>query len=152
MINRDAPKKRLSERRPKNLHPSTLIPVVNPKHSISFCPVCGAGLCSVRVCHGPLDRRLPDDDPLSDPPPPAHRDHGLVVCDECEAIWLTPNTESAHQYPDPEDARCPICQLSLWGPSSHWASMAEIESLGWTHAIDRTLDGELPWGSDEVIV
>lgn len=93
-----------------------------------------------------------DDDPMSDSPTTAQHEHGLVVCDECEAIWLNPNIESRHQYSDSEDARCPMCGDPLWGNSSHWASMAEIDELGWAYAIDRTLDGDMHFGTDEVIV
>ncbi len=90
---------------------------------------------------------------MSDPSPHIRLAHGLVVCDECEAIWLIPDMESKHRYPNPEDARCPICEETLWGPCSHWASTSEIERLGWTHAIDRTLDnGPSSLGGGEVIV
>lgn len=87
-----------------------------------------------------------DDDPMSDPPSRQianqlrSNQHGLVVCDECEAIWLSPDTETDHIYPDPENARCPICHDALWGQSSHWASMSEISELGWDHTVDSKLD------------
>ena len=41
--------------------------MMNPFHSIGFCPVCGGGLCGVRLCS--------EDSP-----------HGLISFDECEAI------------------------------------------------------------------
>ena len=130
---------------------------VNPKHSISFCPVCGGGLCGIRVCDGPAQATVShtismiDDDPMCDPPSRhsanqvSSNQHGLVVCDECEAIWLSPDTETDHLYPDPENSRCPICHDALWGQSSHWASMQEIGELGWEHAVDSKLD----YSSDE---
>tara|TARA_R110002049_G_scaffold27321_2_gene94333 strand:- start:602448 stop:602747 length:300 start_codon:yes stop_codon:yes gene_type:complete len=74
--------------------------------------------------------------------------HGLIVCDECEAIWLEPDTSTDHVYPSAEDAACPICALPLWGPQSRWATQADIEVLGWTHAVNPALD----MSSDEEIV
>lgn len=67
--------------------------------------------------------------------------HGLVVCDECEAIWQEPDTATEHVYPDAENARCPICEAALWGPHSRWASRADCRVLGWEAAIDEDLSG-----------
>jgi hypothetical protein len=108
---------------------------VSPKHSIDFCPICGGGLCGVRICgvdsDGANERfaRTGSDAP-----------HGLVVCDECEAIWLDPDVTTAHQYPEVEEARCPICSQPLWGASSRWADTNDLASLGWEFAINPDLD------------
>ncbi|MDG2222524.1 MAG: hypothetical protein P8L85_14190 [Rubripirellula sp.] len=96
---------------------------MNPLHSIGFCPVCGGGLCGVRLCG--------EESP-----------HGLIVCDECEAIWLEPDLSAPHQYPSAQDAKCPICDLPLWGESSRWAGEADLKLLGWEDAIDRQLSQE----------
>jgi hypothetical protein len=64
----------------------------------------------------------------------------MVICDECEAIWLMPDLDSEHQYPDVEDARCPICYEPMWGPASRWADWSDVNALGWEQAIDRRLD------------
>jgi len=103
--------------------PTSLI----PKHSIGYCPICGGGLCGVRICG-------------VDSP------HGLVVCDECDATWLEPDLQTAHQYPDVEDPRCPVCNQALWDGPGHWASWHEIESLGWEPAVDRRLDADTDEG------
>jgi len=94
-----------------------------PKHSIDYCPICGGGLCGIRICG------IRDEVP-----------HGLIVCDECEAIWKTPDVSSRHQYPDAEDARCPTCERPLWGPQSRWANWDDCSELGWLDAIDPQLD------------
>ncbi len=115
---------------------------MSPLHSIDFCPICGGGLCGIRICgvdeEGASDRfaRTGSDAP-----------HGMVVCDECDAIWLEPDLTTAHQYPDVEDARCPICGLSLWGNNSRWATSEDVAALGWEFAVNPDLDA----ASDEEI-
>ncbi len=101
-----------------------------PKHSVATCPICGGGLCGIRICvlegceDGPGQPGI----------------HGLVVCDECDAIWLEPDVSTVHQYPALDNAKCPICNLPLWGEQSHWAEMAEIQRLGWEMGVDTALD------------
>ena len=108
---------------------------MSPIHSIEFCPICGGGLCGVRICGVDAnDSRERFARTGSDAP------HGLVVCDECEAIWLDPDTTTAHQYSSAEDPRCPICSLPLWGANSRWADADDVESLGWQSAINPDLD------------
>ncbi|TWU45402.1 hypothetical protein Q31b_05740 [Novipirellula aureliae] len=107
---------------------------MTPKHSIDYCPICGGGLCGVRICG--LDETTP-------------HPHGLIVCDECEAIWLEPDISSPYQYPDADDSRCPICSQPLWGNQSHWANEKEVEQLGWKGYINPTLD---PIDDDEMPV
>lgn len=106
--------------------------IVSPKHSIDFCPICGGGLCGVLVC----GINSPEANP-----------HGLIVCDECEAIWLQPDLTSDHQYPDPGAAQCPICRDALWGPNSRWADETDLKELGWNTSVNRELDV----GTDEGI-
>ncbi|TWU04876.1 hypothetical protein [Stieleria varia] len=109
-----------------------------PHHSIDFCPVCGGGLCGVRICGVDSPDHLAayseQDSSVRLPP------HGLVICDECEAIWLEPDLQSDHLYADPIDSRCPICSESLWGEQSRWADEKDLKLLGWSDAIDRSLD------------
>lgn len=106
-----------------------------PKHSIANCPICDGGLCGIRVCgldRGGAQRRLArlGYDGI----------HGLVVCDECDAIWLEPDVTTVHQYPSVVDARCPLCDEALWGPQSRWADLHDIQRLGWEGAVDHALD------------
>jgi hypothetical protein len=101
---------------------------VSAIHSIDYCPLCGGGLCGIRIC----GLNSPDD---VDAPPP----HGLVICDECEAIWLEPDVTSDHQYPAAENACCPVCSLPIWSRHSRWAQREDIESLGWSAAVNEDL-------------
>lgn len=87
--------------------------------SIEQCPICQGGLCGIRICGLDTDRP-----------------HGLVVCDECEAIWLQPDVKTEHQYPDSRDSRCPACSAALWGPHSRWADWEDVCRLGWGALID----------------
>ncbi len=124
---------------------------MSPKHSIDFCPICGGGLCGIRICGLESSDKDPaanhaNGKPVSEGDSAghgaAHRDsaHGLIICDECEAIWLEPDVSSDHQYPCPEDAACPICSRPLWGPNSRWADLADIETIGWASAVNHDLD------------
>lgn len=93
------------------------------RFSVDFCPICGGGLAMVRYCggHGTI--------------PP----HGLVCCDECEAIWLEPDVSSPHLYPDPEKAVCPVCHTPIYGPDCRFASPDDLQTLGWAASIDDEL-------------
>ncbi|QDT12061.1 hypothetical protein [Planctomycetes bacterium K23_9] len=107
---------------------------MSPKHSIDFCPICGGGLCGVRICGiQPQSENVAVQNQYDTA-------HGLIVCDECEAIWLEPDVSTDHVYPDCENAACPICNASLWGENSRWANADDIEALGWTAAINHDLD------------
>ena len=92
-----------------------------PQRSIGHCPICETGLVGIRVCEGEAVHHL------------------LALCDECEAMWIEPDTSSQHIYPDCEHARCPTCHADLYA-SSHWAAPTEIGSAVWVAAIDRDLD------------
>ncbi|MEO1618578.1 MAG: hypothetical protein AAFV88_22200 [Planctomycetota bacterium] len=96
-----------------------------PSQSLSLCPICEAGLCGIRIC-------------LGDDPTEANPNRGFVMCDECEAVWLEPDTTSQHVYVDPDTPRCPVCQGGLW-QTSRWASKDEVSELGWCSHVDSSL-------------
>lgn len=75
----------------------------------------------------------------ADAEPEQSSPHGLVICDECEAMWLEPDISTDHLYPDPTDSICPICCGSLW-ESSRWATQEDIAVLGWDQLINHDLD------------
>ena len=76
--------------------------MTTPHHSIDFCPICGGGLCGIRI--------VGDSGDVDQSPP-----HALIICDECEAIWLEPDVSTVHQYPDLENAVSPVGGQPLWG-------------------------------------
>ncbi|WP_068260593.1 hypothetical protein [Rubripirellula obstinata] len=128
-------------------------------HSIDFCPICGGGLCGIRII-GSLPADSNNDDSADSATATASataadaqnsslaQPHGLVICDECEAIWLEPDVSTVHQYPDLEKAASPVNGMPIWGDGSRWASMEDIEWLGWTEAVNPELDAELDADSD----
>ncbi|QDV43164.1 hypothetical protein Enr13x_30180 [Stieleria neptunia] len=103
-------------------------PPSGPLHSIAICPICGGGLCGIRICTG------------DDPTEPL-TDRGFVMCDECEAVWMQPDVQTEHRYVDAQNSACPVCQAGLW-TASRWADRADVQRLGWSDRIDASLDGE----------
>ncbi len=101
-----------------------------PQHSIDYCPICGGGLCGIRI-YG-VNQEQPTDENLTPT--------GLIVCDECEAIWLEPDTSSPHQYPDIDNPVSPISGEPLWGETSRWATLQDVETLGWLEAVNPALN------------
>ncbi|SMP39174.1 hypothetical protein SAMN06265222_101266 [Neorhodopirellula lusitana] len=96
----------------------------NLRHHVSACPICGGGLCGVRAYF---------DSPES-------LSYGLVICDECEAIWLQPDTQGVHVYADAEAPVSPVNGLGLYDPTvSRWANAEDIQKLGWSASIDDSL-------------
>lgn len=101
---------------------SDQLPPSMPLHSIDVCSVCGCGLCGIRICGFDTDHP-----------------HGLVVCDECEAIWTEPDTTGPHQWRDSEYPTCPVCQQALWGTHSRWANREDLQRLGWQYEANPAL-------------
>ncbi len=85
----------------------------NPWIHIGECPVCVNGLCRVRTCSANGQR------------------HFFAMCDECEALWLTPSTQSPRTFADSSEPKCPICQQDLYGEQSHWSVIEELKSTDW---------------------
>jgi len=81
---------------------------------VESCPVCGDGLCRIRICV--TNQRLT----------------GLVLCDECEAMWTNPTMQERIPASSNEsEPMCPSCDQSVWGNQAHWASIGEVCLLGW---------------------
>ncbi len=142
---------------------------MSPKHSIDFCPICGGGLCGIRICGVDDDganSKINSDNTGETPSrffaTGSAEPHGLIVCDECEAIWLMPDVTTPHQYPviqsdqgssasndsdESSSEKCPICHLPLWGRQSRWADSEDVEALGWQFAVNPDLDVNLDEGT-----
>lgn len=84
---------------------------IPPNHWIHIgeCPVCVNGLCRIRACKDSRGQQ-----------------HLYAMCDECEAIWVEPNTASPKIYPNSESPACPICALPLFGSQARWAEPEDI--------------------------
>ena len=88
--------------------------------SVGSCSRCQQGLLGVRIC-------CPDE-------------IGLVVCDECEAIWLDAECTGPPLYPDSPGSLCPRCGQDLWQSASHWATAEEVDRLGWARFVQDAWD------------
>lgn len=78
------------------------------------CPVCESGLCRVRICG------------ITEGHP-----HGLVICDDCEAIWMSPDLSGPHYYSDPVHPVSPVDGDAIWSDQNRWATPDDIGQLGW---------------------
>ena len=110
----------------------------SPWIHIGECPVCVNGLCRVRTCE--------DEQGLQ---------HLYAMCDECEAIWVKPDTSSERVFPRGEDPQCPLCSRPLYGEQAHWSAPEEVAaSSDWSIAaifeMPNALD--LPQVSDLLVV
>lgn len=78
------------------------------------CPVCVDGIVRVRVCEGDCSGK---------------QLYGL--CDECEAIWLEPDTATEKHFPDAVNPLCPTCGESIYGERSRWALPQDVKGTAW---------------------
>ena len=74
------------------------------------CEACGQGAKRLRAC--------------------ASERHFLILCDECDAVWITLEDDKPTYLKQP-DLPCPACDASLVQPPSRWATLDEIRQLGW---------------------
>lgn len=91
-------------------------------YHLGQCEQCGQGLKGVRVC--------------------ASGRHLLILCDECEAVWLTPEDEQPTYLKQP-DLPCPACGASLMQPPARWATIEEIRKVKWEDVLRGEYTGEL---------
>ena len=81
---------------------------------IGECPLCVNGLCRLRYCE--------DDHGAA---------HLFAMCDECEALWIEPNTDSEKSFPAAVHPACPICGQDLYGLQAHWSLPQELTGTVW---------------------
>ena len=77
------------------------------------CPICEAGLRGFRTCP---------------------QGHVVVLCDECEAIWINP-ADTRPQFSAPATAVCPVCGSDLFDSLAHWSDTQEIAAAGWQDSV-----------------
>jgi hypothetical protein len=53
------------------------------------------------------------------------------LCDECDAVWLTPSLEDGPHFLAQPDLPCPPDGSSLRNFPAHWADSKEAERAGW---------------------
>src|SRR3954468_24330151 len=57
----------------------------------------------------------------------------VLMCDECEALWLDPEHRTAADilFPHSGSFEVPGLEVSIGGDRAGWATRAEVESAGW---------------------
>jgi hypothetical protein len=85
-------------------------------YHVGSCPKCHQGLLGFRVCGG-KERHL------------------VILCDECDAVWKSPDTSRRASYPGQPELPCPDCGASLRKKPSRWASLRDIHKAGWDEQI-----------------
>ena len=85
---------------------------------VGVCPVCENGVGGVRLCH----------------------DHAVVVCEECESVWLDPDLTQRPTSPPAPDTPCPVCRHPLYGDETAWATAQQVADLGWSAAVEGEID------------
>ncbi len=86
----------------------------SPWIHIGECPVCVNGLCRVRTCEDQQGQQ-----------------HFYAMCDECEATWLSPSTDTPRSFPDPDNPLCPVCDRVLYNEQAHWSLAEELSGSPW---------------------
>jgi hypothetical protein len=82
---------------------------------VGTCRCCGQGLLGIRIC--------------------CEDQIGLVLCEECDAIWLEPTCAGDPLFPGQPESTCPRCGRPIWHPPAHWASQDEVDRLDWTEYV-----------------
>lgn len=108
----------------------------SPWIHIGECPVCVDGLCRVRSCEDQQGHR-----------------HLYAMCDECEAIWVQPDTSSQRIYPRGEDPLCPVCSRPLFGDQARWAEPEDfVASSDWSIAAIFEMPNALEQQASDLLV
>jgi hypothetical protein len=86
-------------------------------HIEQFCPICEYGSMGFLRCS--------DNETI------------VLLCDECDAIWLSPKKVSANQalFPTSPEFLVPSLQCSIKEPPSRWATQEEVANKGWSSFI-----------------
>ncbi len=79
----------------------------------SSCPICGVGTVGFRCCN--------DGATL------------VLMCDECDSVWLSPETITAElaAYPQPPAFLVPGLAVSVTGTAAGWANKGQIQEADW---------------------
>lgn len=87
---------------------------------VGTCPFCEQGSLGIRICSKAEDV--------------------VILCDECDALWLSADLTKKPAFPEQPDLPCPYCQGNLTDPPAHWASFGEIYQRGWIASVKGETD------------
>ena len=92
-------------------YPRLLMSKKQPMFYVGFCRLCGTGPLGLRRC-GSCGKVV-------------------VLCDECDAIWMSSDLSAKPYLAQGEELPCPECRGSLLRSPSRWATLADIEASSW---------------------
>jgi hypothetical protein len=78
---------------------------------VGICPFCEQGSLGIRICSKEHD--------------------AVILCDECDALWLSVDFTEKPLFPVEPDLPCPCCPGNLTDSPAHWAGFGEIYQSGW---------------------
>ncbi|WP_298869096.1 hypothetical protein [uncultured Gimesia sp.] len=87
---------------------------------IGTCPFCEQGNLGVRIC--------------------SKIEHTVILCDECDALWLSPEITEKPVFLEEPNLPCPNCLGNLTDAPARWSSLGEIFMRGWISAIKGETD------------
>lgn len=87
----------------------------HPRDYFGICPVCDQGALGAWICGA--------------------CNNAVVMCDECDATWSSPDAAAVPTYLGLPDLPCSLCRAPILLPPSHWADRVRIMELGWGHAL-----------------
>jgi len=87
---------------------------------VGICPKCEQGTLGIRICSTQEDL--------------------VILCDECDALWLPAALTAEPVFPKQPDLPCPCCDGNLLNPPAHWASLGEIYAKGWLSSVTGEAD------------
>ena len=78
---------------------------------VGFCRICGTGPLGLRECGG--------------------CGAVVVLCDECDAVWVSADFSVKPRFADEGALPCPHCDASLIETPSRWATKKTIQATPW---------------------
>jgi len=78
---------------------------------LGFCRICSTGPLGLRRC--------------------GECGNVVVLCDECDAIWISADLKDKPHLAQAGELPCPECKASLVDAPSRWATKTQIEATDW---------------------
>lgn len=82
---------------------------------VGICPFCEQGNLGIRICSKEGDV--------------------VILCDECDALWLSIDLKSKPLFPEQPNLPCPCCKGNLSDDPARWANFGEIYIKDWIHLV-----------------
>lgn len=83
------------------------------------CSACGMDLLGFRICVG-------DDESI------------IIMCEECNSIWIDPDLKDGPYASTFPDWLCPDGERTMASPKSYWATKDQLETAGLWHYVNHS--------------